>query len=120
MRERTSLFWNKCSICGQRLRYLAFPDNATEHINFASYSDTEEVNECRNCKACWHVRCAAARKDIQSSHAPKPSLKSLLKGALDDPAGGRQRLGDFLAKETKGLECPRCGKFDFAVGFQIS
>ena len=44
---------------------------------------------------------------------------SLLKGALDDPEGGRQRLLDFLTKETKGLECPRCGKFDVAVGFQI-
>jgi hypothetical protein len=110
-----------CCICRVNLEYLYKPANQDESLILFSYSDIEIVNICKSCGTLRHALCSSDRKKKIQAKFPSvssgPTFFEALKGAVEGGEQEHNTFVDVLRKETKGLECPKCGSFETLNAF---
>jgi hypothetical protein len=107
-----------CLICEKRIDFAFVPTTKNEAIVLSSHYDVDEVNICKKCGGLRHAACAATRHDQLASASRRTrddlSLAAALRRAIE---GDDRTLHSFLERETRGLDCPRCGSMEFAPAF---
>ncbi len=111
----------KCCICGSKIEFIYSPADRQEKLLMHSYTDIEVVNICKGCETLRHVRCIRERRDKVKSEtlgmSSGPTFFDALKGAVEGGEHGRDAFLKVIDRETKELDCPSCGSFEFLEAF---